>query len=236
MPLVLPLLGLVAGVLSTVAGQGGGLFLILVCSAFVGPHVALAITAPALLLGNLHRAILYRRSIDRPIAARMVAGALPAAFVGGLLADAIPALVLHVLLVALTGVAIARALGYLRFAVPGWALTPAAAGIGALTGTSGGAGILFAPLLLCAGLTGASYAGTLALVAVAAHTARVVAYGSNGLITADLAWPTVALAASILAGNALGTRARARLSDRATTRLEYGVLVVCVGVSLATMA
>ena len=233
MTVALALLGLLAGVLTTLAGQGGGLFLLLGCSMFVGPHAALAITAPALLLGNLHRAVLFRRSIDRGIALRMIAGALPAAFIGGLVAGAMPAWVLQVLLVGLTALSIARAMRWLAFDVPRWALGPAGFFIGGMTGTAGGAGVLFAPVLLSSGLRGSAFVATISTVAVATHIGRVVAYASNGLFTRDLLIPTALVAVAISAGNFLGERARARLSDTLTTRLEYGVLVVCVGVALA---
>jgi uncharacterized membrane protein YfcA len=215
------------------AGQGGGLFLLLAISLLVGPHEALAITAPALLLGNLHRAVLFRKHIQRSMAVRMIAGALPGAFIGGLLAGATPAWVLQGFLVVLTLLSIARALSWLRFDVPRWGLGPAGLLIGGLTGTAGGAGVLFAPVLLSTGLTGAAYVGTLSTIAFATHAGRVVAYASNGLFTRDLAIPTIVVALAITAGNALGERMRKVLSDRTTTRLEYGVLVVCVGVSLA---
>lgn len=232
MTLVLGLLGICAGMLTTLAGQGGGLFLLLLCSLLVGPHAALAITAPALLLGNLHRAVLFRRVIDRGVAVRMILGAVPGAFVGGLLAGALPAWVLHVLLVGITALSVARALGWLSFVVPRAALGPAGFVVGAMTGTSGGAGVLFAPVLLSSGLRGAAYIGTIATVAFATHVGRVVAYASNGVFTRELVLPIAVVALAITAGNALGERVRARLSDATTIRLEYGVLVVCVGVSL----
>ena len=235
MTLALALLGLCAGALTTLAGQGGGLFLLLVCSVLVGPRSALAITAPALLLGNLHRAVLFRRAIDRSVALRMVMGAVPGAFVGGLLAGALPEWTLQVMLVGLTALAIARALHWLSFDVPRWSLGPAGFLIGSLTGTAGGAGVLFAPVVLSAGVTGRAFIGTIATVAFATHAGRVVAYASNGLFTRELFLPIVVVSAAISAGNALGERLRARLSGRTTTRLEYGVLVLCVAVSIAGM-
>src|SRR3954463_16054821 len=102
MNLALPLLGLAAGVLTTLAGQGGGLFLVVACSAVVGPHAALAMTAPALLLGNAHRAITFWRAIDRRIAARIIAGALPGAIAGGFVAGVVPVWTLKIMLVAMT--------------------------------------------------------------------------------------------------------------------------------------
>ena len=233
MTLALAALGLLAGVLTTLAGQGGGLFLLLFCSLLGGPRMALAITAPALLLGNLHRALLFRSALDRGIAARVIVGAVPASFIGGLLAGAVPEWVLHVMLAGLTGLTIARALHWLSFDVPRWALGPAGFVVGGMTGTAGGAGVLFAPVLLSSGLRARAYVATLSTIAFATHTGRVVAYASNGFFTRDLALPIAVLALAIFAGNALGERVRSRLSDRLTTRLEYGVLVVCVGVSLA---
>lgn len=232
MTLALGLLGLCAGVLTTLAGQGGGLFLLLVCSVLLGPRAALAITAPALLLGNLHRAVMFRRVIDRSVAARMLLGAVPGAFAGGFLAGKLPEWVLHALLVGITALSVARAREWLAFEVPRGALGPAGFVIGAMTGTSGGAGVLFAPLLLSSGLRGTAFVGTIATVAFATHVGRVVAYASNGLFTRSLAVPILVVAGAITLGNALGERARGRLSEATTLRLEYGVLVVCVGVSL----
>jgi uncharacterized membrane protein YfcA len=231
--IVLPALGLVAGVLTTISGQGGGLVLLLACSALVGPHVALALTSPALLLGNAHRGLLFRRSVDRGIAARMIAGAVPGAFAGGLVAGWLPGGALEVVLVVLTAVAVAKATGLLRFSVPSGALAPAGLGLGMITGTSGGAGILLAPVLLSAGLSGTSFVATASAIAVAMHVGRVVAYGVTGLLSAELVRPTLLLTCAIFAGNALGGRIRAGLGPRASVRLEYGVLVTCVLLSLA---
>ncbi len=236
MTLALAVLGMIAGILTTLAGQGGGLFLLLAIAAMVGPHQAIAITAPALLLGNLHRAVLFRRTIDRSKALIMIAGALPGAFIGGLLAGAMPAWVLQVLLVALAAVAIARALKWLRFDVPRRGLAPAAFVIGGMTGTAGGAGVLYSPVLLSTGLTGGAYVGTLSSIAVATHVGRVIAYASNGFFTRSMVLPIVVVAMAIAAGNWVGERGRLLLSERATARLEYGVLVMCVLVSLAGVA
>ena len=228
----LGLLGLCAGVLTTLAGQGGGLFLLVLCSMLLGPRAALAITAPALVLGNLHRAILFRHFIERHVAARMALGAVPGSLVGGFLAGRLPEWVLHVLLVGITALTVARALRWLAFDVPRAALGPAGFVIGGMTGTSGGAGVLFAPVLLSAGLSGKAFVGTIATVAVATHVGRVIAYGYGGMFTRDLLIPIVVVALAITAGNAVGERMRAKLSSATSARLEYGVLVVCVGASV----
>lgn len=236
MTLALAALGLAAGVLTTLAGQGGGLFLLLASSAVVGPHAALALTAPALLVGNAHRAFMLRRSVDRGVAKRMIAGALPGALVGGMLAGAIPTGALRALLLALTLVVILKALGKLVFDVPRGALAPAGFVVGAMTGTAGGAGVLVAPILLATGLTGSAFVGTTSTIAVAMHAGRVVAYGATGLFARDLVLPTFAVAVSIALGNALAARVaygKRRLPARVTTSLEYVVLAVCAVLSVA---
>jgi uncharacterized membrane protein YfcA len=236
MNLALPLLGIGAGVLTTLAGQGGGLFLLVACSAVVGPHAALAMTAPALLLGNAHRAITFWRAIDRRIAVRIITGALPGAIAGGFVAGIVPVWTLKVFLVAMTLLVVAKATGKIVFALPKQALAPAGFVIGGMTGTAGGAGVLIAPLLLAAGLTGSAFVGTTSVIAVATHAGRVVAYGATGLFARDLVLPTLAVAVSITAGNALAARLKSRISNRTTILLEYGVLVVCALLSVAGLA
>jgi uncharacterized protein len=226
-------LGLVAGVLTTLAGQGGGLFLLLALSAVLGPHAALAITAPALLLGNTHRAMLFRRSVDRGIAVRVAAGAVPGALAGGLVAGALPPWALEVALVGMTAVAVARALGWISFTLPRSALPVAGLFVGGMTGTTGGAGVLFAPVLFASGLSGVAFIGTSSVIAVATHVARVIAYGASGLFSRDLAVATVLVTLAIFSGNTAGERIRDRLTAGVTVGLEYGVLVTCVALSLA---
>lgn len=233
MTLALAAFGIFAGALTTLAGQGGGLFLLIACSLSIGPQAALALTSPALLLGNLHRALSYRRHIDRGIALRMIAGTIPGSFAGGLLAGVAPPMLLHVMLVVLAALAIARAAGLIRFGVPRAALTPAGVVVGAMTGTAGGAGVLFSPILLSAGLTGRTFVATTSAIAVSAHVGRVVAYAGSGLFTRNLALSTAITTVAIFIGNALGERIRQRTTEKTTTRLEYGVLVVCVILSVA---
>lgn len=236
MPPVLLLLGLglPAGALTTVAGQGGGLFLLVACSAAFGPRTALALTAPAVLVGNLHRALLFRQHVARDVARPLVAGAVPGALVGGLASGVVSPLLIHAAMIAMTAFALARAAGVVP-PPPVRALLPAGAVVGALTGTAGGAGALLSPLLLATGLSGAAFVGTSSVVAVATHAVRLAAYGSLGMFRAEHLVPILALTAAVLVGNAAGERLRRVLQDRTTRALELGVLVVCVLSSVAQL-
>lgn len=235
MPLVALLLplGVLAGALTTVAGLGGGMLLLLALSLVAGPAEALAITAPALLAGNLHRLVVHRREVDRRVAGAFALGALPGSIAGGALAVAMPPGALQMLLIAATALAVARALGLISFRPPAAALTPAGFGIGAAGATSGGAGLLVSPLLLSAGLTGTAYIATGAAAGVTMHLGRLVAYGAGGLVTRGSLLSSAALAAAILSGNLLGERARRRLDAERSRRIEVGVLVGCVALAVA---
>lgn len=224
-------LGIGASVLTTVAGLGGGLLLLLALSASLGPAAALAATSPALLAGNLHRALAYRRAIDWPIAKSFALGAFPGAIAGGVLAASVPALVLTSLMAGTTLLSLARAAGLLRLAVPVCAVAPAGVAIGGLTGSSGGAGVLTAPLFLSSGLAGEAYIATSAVAGVAMHLGRAAGYGAGGLFTRETLGAALLLTVGVLAGNLVGTRAR-RLTARVPEGwLEHGVLVICVALA-----
>lgn len=232
MMLLVPL-GLLAGALTTVAGLGGGMFLVLALSVAWDPLTALTVTAPALLLGNTHRALLYRAHVDRRVALPLVLGALPGSIAGGLLAARLPSVALHALMVGMTLVAVARAAGWMSWRPPRGAIGPAGFGIGALAATSGGAGLLAGPLLMTAGLTGEAYVSTAAAGAVAMHLGRIVAYGATGLFDSGNLARSALLAGAILAGNLVGARARKWLPATATPRIELTALGACVLLSLA---
>lgn len=224
--LAYPLLGLAAGGLTTVAGLGGGMFIVLVLSLFGPPAVALAVSSPALLVGNLHRAILFRRKVDRGAALRFGVAALPASAAGGLLLPHVPELALRAVFAVVAALGVGMAVRKIELRAPRWALTPAGAGVGLLTGTSGGAGVLVAPSLLAIGLSGEAFVATGAALSLAMHTGRIAAYGAGGLFTAERALAAAALAIGLVAGNAAGKRLRAKVPEGWEPRIEASVLAI----------
>ncbi len=203
------ILGALAGAITTVAGMGGGLLLTLGLSLVHGPLEALAITGPGLLLGNVHRAWLYREHIHRPTAWRFVLGAAPGALFGGVVATGIPQGVLQVGLVALAALASAKVLLGWSWRPPAAAVTPAAAFAGFVTATSGGGGLIAGPTLLATGLSGRAYVGTGAAGAAAVHLARITGYTVGGRFDAHILLLGAVCAGSILLGNLVGERSRA---------------------------
>lgn len=223
----LALAGLGAGALSTVAGMGGGILLVVALSLLLGPHAALATTAPALLVGNLHRLWIYRRALDRRIAGVFVAGALPGALVGGLLSAHLPERGIAWILLGVTAFALARAAGLFAWKPPPRAYFPVALGAGVLAAGSG-AGVLVSPVLVAGGLGGEALIATGSAAAATMHVGRIAGYGLAGLFGGAALAVSLALGAGILGGNAAGRRLRDRLGDAWCMRITYVVLVVSV--------
>jgi len=236
MIVVVALLGLLAGAVTTLAGMGGGLVLTLALAALIDPRSALAIASVALLVGNIHRARLYREHLQWPIALRFVAGGFPGALVGGLLAAGLPDAALHGAMLVLAGLASAKVLLGWRWTAPRGALIPGGAAAGFVTGTSGGGGLIAGPLLLASGLSGRAYVGTGAVGAATIHIARLGGYGAGGLLGRDLLVAGAVCAVAIAAGNLLGDRIRGVLPDGVTPRLEVGAVVGALGLAIAGIA
>lgn len=223
--------GLLAGALSTVTGMGGGIALVAVLSLALGPHVALATTAPALLVGNLHRTTRHRHHIDRPIAKQFAIGALPGALLGGVLSVALPELALAALLVGVNVLALGRAYG--RFELrprPAW-VVPIAFGAGTVAATSG-AGVLVAPLLVAGGLTGEALVATASFVAIVLHVGRLAGYGISGLLGGAAFGSSLVLAIFLVSGNHLGERLRARLGKEGCERATRITLLATLALAL----
>jgi len=232
---VLVPLALLAGLLTTVAGMGGGVMLLLGLSMFMDPLTALMITGPGLLLGNLHRLWLYREHVQRPIAKRFVAGAVPGALIGGMLATAAPEVLLRVAMIALAGLAVARVVFDWTWRPPAPAMVPGGATAGFATATVGGGGLVAGPLLLSTGLTGRPYVATAAVGAASIHISRLAGYGAGGALEVEPLLLGLVAAACISAGNLLGDKARSLIPDVAVPRLEVGVVVGCLGLALLGM-
>jgi uncharacterized membrane protein YfcA len=218
--------GVVAGAVSTLAGQGGGLLALLALSAAIGPREALVLTAPGLLVANVHRAWLYRRSIDHSVAWRVGRAVVPVSVLVGALAVKAPTAALRALLVLATGVALAKALGWARFHVsPRW-LGPAGAIVGAFGASAGGAGLLLTPVLVSVGLTGEALIATTAALAVGLNGGRLLGYGLGGSLSWAILPMALAMTAALLVGNTLGHKARRWLSAKQLRALELSTMAL----------
>lgn len=232
--MLLLLLGLASGALSTVAGMGGGMLLVLTLSLLHAPLVAIAVSAPALLLSNLHRSWLYRRSFDRRVAGAFVLGAVPGALAGSFATVALPEGALPFVLLGVALFAVARGLGWVGWDPGPRSLTPAGAAVGGLAAVSGAG--LVGPVLFAVGLRGDVFIATASASAVALHFARAVGYGVGGLFD-TATWSTAALLAlGLVGGNLAGRHLRKRLGDEGTARVGYVAMAALVLLAVAGLA
>lgn len=225
-------MGLAAGVTTTIAGLGGGFLLLVALSLLADPLTALAATTPALLFSNAHRGWLYRREVHVPTARSFALGAVPGGLVGGFLAGRLAPSALHAIMLVVAVLGVTRAVGWWAMKVPPRAMIPAGLAVGAMTGTSGGAGILAGPVFLATGLRGDPYVATVATAAVAMHIGRLVAYGVSGGLSARTWTMAAVLFVALALGNLIGRRIRRWFGDAAKLRIEIGALVLCIVLSL----
>jgi uncharacterized protein len=138
-----------------------------------------------------------------------------------------PAGIVRVMLLCMTALTLAKALGLLRFEVPPAIYPWAGLSLGFLTGTSGGAGILLSPVLLASGLSGAPYIATQSVIAVTMHLGRTFAYRHEGLFQDTVYGHIATVTLSIFAGNMLADRIKKRMTKTAISRTEYATLIAC---------
>ena len=218
-------LGVLAGLVTTLSGLGGGLLLVTALTALWGPHEALPVSALALLVGNLHRLALYRDHLRADLVRPLLVGLIPGSLVGAVLVSDIPAGVLRGAMVALVAMSLARAALGATWRFPTAALAPVGGAVGVLAGAAGGAAVLTGPLVMSTGAHGDQYLATMSMAAVAMHLARTAGYGAGGLVGAStIGWAGL-LAATLMVGNLLGRAVRRRVGPRAQTLLEYGAMI-----------
>jgi len=231
--LFMALTGVAAGLITTVAGMGGGLLLLLVLALGTDPVHALVLSSPALLLGNGHRLWRFRHDVDRAVALPLAVGAVPTALGVGMFTGEAPVDLIRWTMLAVALLAALRGLGLWRW-TPSvrWGL-PIGLTAGAIQATAGGSGVLLAPYLMARDLVGRPYVATIAAVAVALHVARLAGYGAGGLVGAEDVLAGVALAGTILVGNRLGELVAPHIADGPQRKLQVAVLLGCALLGVA---
>ncbi len=218
----------VAATLAAVAGFGGAAVLLPVLVASFGVRDAIPILTVAQLIGNGSRVWFNRHELQLPVVGWFTVGAVPLAFVGGLLFASAPLSPLTRLL----GLFLLLTVAW-RHVRPGPPRRPPLRGfvlIGGLfsflSALLGSVGPLMAPFFLAFGLVKGAYIGTEALCTVVMHVTKLVAYGQASILSARSVAIGVAMGPLMIAGSALGKRIVDRLPERAFVVIIEGVLVV----------
>ncbi|WP_200827399.1 sulfite exporter TauE/SafE family protein [Thermomonospora echinospora] len=216
-----------AAVLSAVTGFGGGVLLLAVCIAVLGPRNAVVVVTIAQLASNGGRAWFNRAEIDYRLAGVFCIGAVPGAVGGALLLISTPVDIL------------ARIIGGFLLAMVLWRhLSPATArvpvpvfvGVGAVAGVGSGLlgslGPLVAQLFLARGLVRGAYIGTDAAATLIMHVTKLVVYAVTAVLNATNLLVGLVLAPSSIAGSWAG--------KQIVDRISATVFVLIVELALVT--
>lgn len=225
--LLVALVALVASTLAAIAGFGGAAVLLPVLVAFFGLRDAIPILTVAQLIGNGSRVWFNRHELDGRLVGWFALGAVPLAFLGGLLfaRAPLPALtrLLGLFLILLVAWRHVRAGPPPRPPLRSFALL--GAGSSFLSALLGSVGPLMAPFFLAYGLVKGAYIGTEALATVIMHVVKLIAYRQASLLSARPAIAGLALGPILIAGSYLGKRVVDRLPERAFVALIEVVMV-----------
>lgn len=225
-------LGIAAGALTSAAGFGGGLVITLGLSLLLGPAPALAVGAPALMLGHTHRAITMRRSVETKPMWALCAGAIPGSILGAMTLVALPETAIWWILMVATLLGVAEFSGRIPRTLGRRMLAPGGAAVGWLAAAAGVGGLLLPAVMLGAGLSGAAFVATAAVASMAVSTVRIVMYGAAGLIDGPTLLLSVGAGVGVLLGNAMGLRVLRVMTARRQRVTAGVVLALCVAASV----
>jgi uncharacterized membrane protein YfcA len=226
--LVLGLVAFVSAAVAAVSGFGGAALLLPAVVATFGVRDAIPILTVAQLIGNAARVGFNHRHVDFKVVAWFALGAVPAAFLGGLLFATAPLGFLKRLLgLFLLGMVVWRRLAKApRRKMRVESFAGLGVGFSFLSALFGSVGPIMAPFFLAYGLVKGAYIGTEALATVVMHVTKLVAYGQTGVLSGFAVWAGLALGPLMIGGSYLGKRIVDRLPERVFVHVVEGVLVV----------
>lgn len=225
-------LGVIAflgAVLGGVSGFGAGLIVMPFLALVVGVEGVVPVMAVAMTLGNISRAWVYRRQIQRGPILQIVVPAVPGAALGVFFYDLLPQrpLAIAIGLFLLVSIPLRRVLARRKVAPTQGAIVGVSAGFGVVSGALPGGGIILMPLLLGIGLSGGGLVGTDAVIGMLVNVAKAVFLTSLDHLDASLFLVGLLVGSCMIPG-AYGAR---WMIDRLNVRIHTAIIEVLVAAS-----
>jgi uncharacterized protein len=187
-PLLILTVALMSGFLSGLSGFGAGLMLSAFLVPIIGAKQAVALLAVAMVVTNIGRMAAFGQRPDLRRAVFVLAGAIPAmipcAWLLTQLSEALAGLIVAVFL--LVSIGLRHFVRRMRLHVGPAGLVSGGAIVGGVSGLSTGGGVAIIPLLLGAGLAGATLIATDAAISLTLQIARSLAFQRFALLDEHL--------------------------------------------------
>lgn len=232
-PATLALVAVIAygtAVFHSVGGFAGGLLLTICLAPLIGIKETVPVVSVALIVSNITRVWVFRRTIRWSIVIAIHSIAVPGIVLGAVIYIYLPvsgvALVLGTFLIASLPMQRWAARRNMQVSLNGLRL--AAIPYGVLAGTSIGAGMLLAPFLLGSGLIGESLVGVVAGLGLGMNVTKTIVFGFSPLLDAHVAAHGVLIGLCTIPGAYTGRWIVRRTAIRVHARLMEA-LIFCGG-------
>ncbi len=226
-PLVL-IVGFVAGTVSGIVGTGATIILLPVLVFAFGPRAAIPIMAIVALMSNFAKITSWWKEIDWRACAAYAAGGIPGAALGARTMLVLPPSVIDIALGVFFLVMISgrRWLAARNFKIRPWALVPAGAAIGFLTGVVVSTGPISVPVFTAYGLVKGAFIATEAAASLALYISKAITFRSFGALPTDIVLKGLIAGSSVMAGTYTARLIVERLSIATFQRLLDVVMLI----------
>lgn len=224
----------VAGVVSAIAGFGGGILYLPLVVALVGPRTAVPLVTFGLIFSNLTRVSIHWRSIVWPLAIRYLIGAIPGAALGAIVFVKLPAdwITKGIGAFLIASVVFLLTQKENRPPLTRWGVFyPLGAMVGFFSNMLGVVGPMAVPFFLATGIRKEAFVGTMAIGALLMHVTGVTTWMAFRIMTGEIVRNGLLMGVLMVAGTYAGNALLKRASSKAFMYVVEGLLVV-IGVLL----
>ena len=222
------IVGLVAGILSSIVGTGSSIMLLPVLAYAFGPKQAVPIMAIAAIMANLSRVLAWWREVDWRAVAAYAIPAAPAAALGARTLLALPSgavdITIGVFLIAM--IPLRRWFAAREYTLPLWSLAIIGAVTGYLTGIVASTGPITIPIFMSFGLVKGALLGTEAASSLAVYISKALTFRRFDALPLDIVLKGLITGSSLFAGAFISKRFVMRLDPDSFRFLMDGLMLV----------
>ena len=217
-----------AGMLGGLSGYGAGLLVTMFIAPIIGPQALIPVISVLMLINNGSRVWFYRQAMDLRTVAKIVAVALPMAWLGAQVYVRLDSAVIQTILGAVLILSVP-----LRRWIDRAKITPGPIGVygigaafGFLSSLIVGAGMLIVPMLMGLGFAGPALLATDAAIAVAVNLFKALVFGAMDALTLPYFVLGLVLGLCTVPGTACAAWIVRRTSLRLHTMLIEGLILL----------